>query len=126
MTDMNKYLDGRYVEGGRVWPEIDCYGIVLEVRRDLGLPDWPEWAGVTKAGNGLHHAGMQQAREVEPCEPQAGAVAACYSGSLLTHVAVVVDCDGLLHALECNPRRNVTCLPLRRFERRFVRVEYYR
>ncbi|EWC39050.1 hypothetical protein [Stutzerimonas stutzeri] len=126
MLDMTKYLDGRYLEGGRVWPEIDCYGIVLEVRRDLGLPDWPDWAGVTKAEDGLHHAGAKQAREAELCEPQEGAVAACYSGSLLTHVAVVVERDGLLYAVECNPRRNVTCLPLRRFERRFVRVEYYR
>ena len=126
MINMDKYLAGRYVEGARAWPEVDCYGVVLEVRRDLGLAEWPEWAGVTKAGGGLHENGSAYARQVERCEPESGAVAVCYSGTVMTHVAVVVEHAGLLHVLECNPRRNVTCLPLHRFERRFIRVEYYR
>ena len=33
----DKYTLGVYVEGGD-WPHVDCYGLVLEVRRDLGLP----------------------------------------------------------------------------------------
>ena len=59
------------------------------------------------------------------CDPAPGAGIACYSGSVVTHVAIVVEIDGALHAVECNPRTNVTFLPLARFARRFVRVEYY-
>ncbi|WVM92629.1 nitrite transporter [Halopseudomonas pachastrellae] len=110
-----------------MWPQIDCYGLVLLVRRDLGLPDWPEWGGVTKKDDGLHNVGTEFVRKLERCEPQPGAVACCYAGGLMIHVAVVVvECDGLQHSLEINARRGTTCLPLRRFERRFVRVEYYR
>lgn len=126
MIDMNHYLGAQYVEGGRVWPQIDCYGMVLIVRKALGLPDWPEWGGVTKEGDGLHNVGSEFVRNLERCEPEPGAVACCFSGGLMIHVAVVVECDGLLHALEVNAKRGTTCLPLRRFERRFVKVEYYR
>ena len=126
MIDVNHYFGAVYVEGGRVWPQIDCYGLVLLVREDLNLPAWPEWGGVTKHNNGLHDVGTDFISELERCEPEQGAVACCYSGGLMVHVAVVIECDGLLHSLEINARRGTTCLPLRRFERRFVRVEYYR
>lgn len=126
MIDVSKYLSGRYVEGGRTWPDVDCYGIVLEVRKDIGLPDWPSWDGVTKHNGAMHDAGMEQKHEVQRCDPEHGAVAACFQGSMLAHVAVIVEINGMLHAIESNPKHNITCLPLRRFERRFLRVEYYR
>lgn len=125
MIDVNQYLGAEYVEGGRVWPQIDCYGLVLRVRRDMGLEEWPEWPGVTKADNGLHTVGSDFVSRLERCEPEPGALACCYASGLMTHVAVVVDA-GTLHALEINAKRGVTCLPLNRFERRFVAVEYYR
>ena len=45
---------------------------------------------------------------------------------MLTHVAVVVEADGVLQVLECNSGSNVRLTPLPRFCRRFVRVEFYR
>lgn len=126
MIDTEKYLAGRYVEGGRVWPEIDCYGLILIVRDDLGLPEWPIFDGVTKRENGLHRLGTKLARQVERCEPCHGAVAACYASGLMSHVAIVVETPHGLAVLECNPGTNVTAVPLRRFMRRFVRVEFYR
>lgn len=41
------------LKGGRVHPQLDCFGIVNEIRRDTGLPEWPDFAGVTKEGGGL-------------------------------------------------------------------------
>lgn len=125
MIDMGKYLGGQYVEGGRAWPQVDCYGLVLEVRSDLGLAQWPEW-GSARRGDSMQAAAAELSSRFERCDPEPGAVALCFKGSLCVHVAVVVDCHGLLHGLEINAGRGVTCLPLRRFERRFVRVEYYR
>ncbi|PLN49891.1 nitrite transporter, partial [Klebsiella pneumoniae] len=62
---------------------------------------------------------------LERCEPCEGAGVACYSGSTVTHVGIVVSIDGLLHVAECNPGTNVTFLPLPRFKRRFVKVEFW-
>lgn len=126
MIDVNQYLGAKWVEGGRVWPEIDCYGIVLKVREDLGLPQWPAWDGVTKRNHGLHREGTSFARSVTRCEPEEGAVAACYEGGLMTHVGIVINTPAGLEVIECNPRTRVTCMPLRRFVRRFIRVEFYK
>lgn len=121
--DLEKYLDVVWVSGGRQFPELDCYGVVNEVRRDLGLAPWDEYPGATRedlpelaTAAALQHAGSDLVE---------GAVAFCYAGSVVTHVAVLVVVEGRMSALECNDGRNVTVLPVARFERRFNRVEYY-
>lgn len=121
--DLEKYLEVVWVSGGRQFPELDCYGVVNEVRRDLGLPPWDEYPGATRddlaelaQAATLQHAGSDLVE---------GAVAFCYEGSVVTHVAVLVEVDGRMCTLECNEDRNVTVLPVSRFERRFNRVEYY-
>ena len=123
MFNPDKYRSVNWLKGGRNYPALDCFGIVNEIRRDLGLSLWPEFAGVTKDDNGLDREALMT--DLKRCEPVPGAGIACYSGSLVTHVGIVVEIDGVLHAAECNPRTNVTFLPLARFTRRFVRVEYY-
>lgn len=125
MLNIDKYRSVIWQKGGRTYPLLDCFGIVNEVRRDLGLPMWPEFNGVTKEDCGLDREAKNLMRELSRCEPCIGAGIACYSASLVTHVAIVVELDGVLHAIECNPKSNVTITPLRRFARRFVRVEYY-
>lgn len=125
MLNIDKYLSVEWQKGGRGYPRLDCFGIVNEVRRDLGLAPWPEFDGVTKEDNGLDREAKGFMRELSICSPTNGAGIACYSSGLVTHVAIVVELDGILHAIECNPNTNVTIMPLRRFERRFVKVEYY-
>ncbi|MDU0845442.1 MAG: nitrite transporter [Enterobacter asburiae] len=125
MFDPDKYRSVTWLKGGRVYPELDCFGIVNEIRRDLGLPLWPEFSGVTKDDNGLDREARGLMSELTRCEPTPGAGIACYSGGMVTHVGIVVDIGGSLYAAECNPKSNVTFLPLSRFERRFVKVEYY-
>lgn len=125
MLNIDKYRSVIWQKGGRTYPQLDCFGIVNEVRRDLGLPMWPEFNGVTKEDNGLDREAKNLMRDLSPCDPCVGAGIACYSASIVTHVAIVVELDGVLHAIECNPKSNVTITPLRRFTRRFVRVEYY-
>ncbi len=125
MLNIDKYRSVTWQKGGRVYPHLDCFGVVNEVRRDLGLAEWPEFSGVTKDDDGLDREAKNLMRELFACEPCEGAGIACYSASLVTHVAIVVELDGVLHAIECNPKSNVTIIPLRRFVRRFVKVEYY-
>lgn len=125
MFDPDKYRSVIWLKGGRAYPELDCFGIVNEIRSDLNLPLWPEFSGVTKDDNGLDREARGLMSELTRCEPAPGAGIACYSGMIVTHVAIVVDIGGALYAAECNPKSNVTFLPLSRFERRFVKVEYY-
>lgn len=126
MFNPDKYRSVTWLKGGRAFPKIDCFGIVNEIRRDLGLPEWPEFAGITKDGDGLDKSARLLMKGLSRCEPEVGAGVACYTGSTVTHVAIVVRIDGILHAAECNPRTNVTFLPLPRFSRRFVKVEYWK
>mgnify|MGYP001175442273 CR=1 FL=1 len=126
MTVKDKYLDAVWLEGGRVWPHVDCYGIVLEIRRDLGLDEWPAWDGITKKNDGLHRHGTEFVATRERCDPEPGAVACCYTASLMTHVAVVEEIDGQLWVAECNPGSGFSRSPIRRFMRRWLRVEFYR
>ncbi|AZC96795.1 nitrite transporter [Pseudomonas chlororaphis] len=125
MISLDKYRAGQYCEGGRVWPAVDCYGLVLEVRRDMGLPDWPEWVSARKGDGSMIRVAGEWFPTLARCEPCEGAMAACYRGNILQHVAVVVAVGADLEALEINPGLNVTCLPLSRLKRRFLRVEYY-
>lgn len=125
MFNPDKYRSVTWLKGGRVYPELDCFGIVNEIRRDLDLPLWPEFSGVTKDDNGLDREARGLMSELTKCEPTPGAGIACYSGGMVTHVGIVVDIGGSLYAAECNPKSNVSFLPLSRFERRFVKVEYY-
>lgn len=125
MFNPDKYRSVTWLKGGRVYPELDCFGIVNEIRRDLDLPLWPEFSGVTKDDNGLDREARGLMSELTKCEPTPGAGIACYSGGMVTHVGIVVNIGGSLYAAECNPKSNVTFLPLSRFERRFVKVEYY-
>ena len=126
MFEPDKYLSVTWLKGGRSFPKLDCFGIVNEIRRDLGLPEWPDFAGVTKDDNGLDREARKLMLRLERCEPCEGAGVACYSGSTVTHVAVVVKINGELMVAECGSATNVTFLPLTRFKRRYVRVEFWK
>jgi len=126
MFDIDKYLSVRWQMGGRVFPVLDCYGVIHEVRRDLGLPEWPVFEGVINEGCQMNDAADTFRQNVEECQPECGAVAACYTAGLITHLGIVVEVDGALLVLECNPRRNVTLLPVPRFIRQYAKVEFYK
>ncbi|HDH0359900.1 MULTISPECIES: nitrite transporter [Klebsiella] len=125
MFSPEKYRSVTWLKGGRVYPQLDCFGIVNEIRADLALPLWPDFAGVTKDGGGLDREARKLMLSLKRCEPCAGAGVACYSGSTVTHVGIVVLLDNQLQVAECNPGTHVTFLPLARFVRRFNRVEFW-
>ena len=127
MIEARKYIEEvRWQKGGRMWPNLDCYGLPLVIREHLGLERWPSWDGVTKDDDGLDRAGNEFVRSRERCEPEEGALACCYTASMMTHVGVVVETTSGLCVMECNPDIGVTCMPVRRFVRRWLRVEFYR
>ncbi|WP_024559574.1 nitrite transporter [Franconibacter pulveris 601] len=125
MLDIDKYRSVIWQMGGRVYPVLDCYGVVHEVRKDLGLPGWPVFEGVIREGDTMARLCADFSRTVRRTEAKEGAVAACYSGGVIDHLGVVISLDSMLQVMESNPHRNVTVLPLARFERLYSKVEYY-
>lgn len=121
-TDLIK--DCIHVDGGREFPYYDCYGLVLEVRKRLGLPQLPEYSEI-RIGEGMQSAFKEGVNHAVRCEPKPGAVAICWKGGLVRHVAVIIELDKELRALETNPKKNATHSCLKVFERRFSKVEYY-
>ncbi len=84
MFNPDKYRSVKWQKGGRAYPLLDCFGIVNEIRRDLNLPVWPDFAGVTKDDGGLDREARRMMLTLERCEPCEGAGVACYSGSTVT------------------------------------------
>ncbi|MCC3749701.1 nitrite transporter [Rouxiella badensis] len=125
MFNPDKYLSVTWLKGGRVFPALDCYGVIAEVRRDLGLSAWPDFDGVTKDDAGLDREARKFSECLTRCQPCAGAGVMCFSGSMVTHVGIVVELNGELHVAECNPKTHVTFLPLARFQRRYIKVEFW-
>lgn len=125
MFNPDKYRSVKWQKGGRAYPLLDCFGIVNEIRSDLGLPEWPDFAGVTKDGGGLDREARKLMLSLKRCDPCEGAGVACYSGSTVSHVGIVVMLDNQLQVAECNPGSGVTFLQLARFIRRFNRVEFW-
>jgi len=73
MFNPDKYRSVEWQKGGRAYPELDCFGIVNEIRRDLGLTPWPDFAGVTKDDNGLDREARGLMADLQHCEPAPGA-----------------------------------------------------
>lgn len=121
---MIHFLKCEYLEGGREFPFFDCYGIVIAVRDNIGLSPLPPYSDIRK-GQGMHEAVSSEIPNYKACEPQHGAVAVCWRGSVAIHIGIVVKLDGTLRVLDINPKKNVTIQALPVFERRFRRVEYY-
>ena len=84
MFNPDKYRSVEWQKGGRAYPVLDCFGIVNEIRRDLGLAPWPDFAGVTKDDNGLDREARGLMAGLTRCDPAPGAGIACYAGSVVT------------------------------------------
>ncbi len=118
-------MSAKYLECGREFPNVDCYGIVLHVRKIKGLYQFPELGSAKKINGNIDHDGKPLASELSICKPKDGCIAACYNAhGAMTHTGVVVYDNGL-KVIECNPVHNASCTPLSRFIRRFNKVEFF-
>ena len=129
MSQITDFLRARYVEGGRQWPDVDCWGLVIHARHVLfGLPLLSDWGSVTrKTSFDMQRAYRKQVKDcLESCSPMPGSIAAVMKGSLCTHVGLVIEADGRLAVLDINPERLPSITRLDRFEARYLRVIYYR
>lgn len=123
--NFDKYQSVQYTEAGRNFPLLDCYGLVLEIRRDLGLEAWPEYDGVTHQDNGVAVHVKKLTSQLVPCDPLPGAIVLVTRRGVVDHVAVVVKDGPLLCVAECNPGSNVVIQPLGRFMRKNTKLEFW-
>lgn len=123
MINQDEYLKIKWVEGGRKFPELDCYGLVNKVREDLGLELWPDFEGVGK--DGLDYHMREFLRQRIEARPVPGAMVLVYKGKLVNHVGVIVELEKELYVAESNPRRNVSFTPLSRFIRQNPKLDFW-
>lgn len=124
---IERYLSCRHEFGGRGPDAFDCWGQVRDVRHNVfGLPLLPSYGSIADGDKrGLTKAALRESRNFQIVDPCPAAIATVWRGRLCTHVAVVVEVDGRLAVLETNPQTGPRWLPLRDFERNYLRVVYY-
>ncbi len=123
------YKQSRYVRGGRVWPDLDCLGLVRLARHEMfGRALMPmctaaepgHFREITRAVGEV--SGVLDMRE---CERRPGAVATAWMASLCVHVGIVVEADGRQWVLETDAPTGPCLTPVPVFEKRYSRVIYY-
>lgn len=124
---ITRWLSTTYLDGGRDYPAVDCWGLVRVARVDLGYPELPAWGPVKAA----HKKAMTRLFTGEipdllsPCEPQHGSVAFCFRGAICVHVGIAVMIEGRLSVVDTNSANGPGWQLRSEFEKQFARVEYY-
>lgn len=127
MIDFRKYRAYEYEDGARGPLKIDCWGLVRQVRHDLGygwLPSFSECRNTDPRG--FTRAYEQQAAQMEKGRAESASIAAAFRGRICVHVGIVVDIDSRLMVLDIDAGRGVECSPVPEFEAKYGEVLYYR
>ena len=131
MNWINNYLATvNYLDGGRGEDnQYDCWGLVREARHlHCGKRLLPSWGEVRNTNpRAFTKAYRAEAKSMEECPPEHGAVAAVFAGRICVHVGLVVDVgSGRLMVLEVNPHKRVNVSRVVDFEANYPKVIYYR
>ena len=127
-TWINDYLSSVYVDGGREIGTLDCYGLARLVRHyHCGKRLLPSFGLIRNTQpKEFTLAYQEEAKNMQQCDPENGAIAAVFRGALCIHVAVIIEVDNELHALEINPKKGARLMRIPDFESQYLRVAYYR
>lgn len=125
MINLFKYREIVWFDGGRDFPYLDCYGLVLEFRKDLGLPTWPDYRGVTKHRNQFDQEAREFIRTRRKTEPESGAMGLVTRAGVINHAVVCFEFAGLLYVAECNPVSNMTISTVSDFMRKNKNTEWW-
>lgn len=126
---MIRFLNTRYVAGGRGPHEYDCYGLVRAVRNEvfnfLLLPSHSEVNPVDKEAMTAVCQDILDCTDLKEIPITEAAIATAWAGRRCVHVGIVVQADGRLWILETDEPSGPCLTPVRVFENRYTRVKYY-
>jgi hypothetical protein len=127
VTWVNHYLAATYRDGGRGPYEYDCFGLTREVLNErCGWPLMPAFGALRHSDpKGMTVAQRDTVASMRICDPAHGVLACVFRGVLMVHVAVIIELDGALAALEINPKQGARWSRIPDFERQYLRVVYY-
>ena len=128
MKTLNYYIGLEYEDGARGPLKHDCWSLVRTIRHEyLCLPLLPSFGQIRHTMPiKFTRAYSDVAKTMIICKPEVGAIAAVMRGKICIHVAVVVEIDGDLAIIEINPKTNCRWLRIPDFERRYLKVIYYK
>jgi hypothetical protein len=128
MTWLNQYLSAQYEDGARGPSKFDSWGMCREVRHlHCGKRLLPSFGAIRNTQpKEFTRAYQQESASMQECAPEHGAIAAVFRGPLCIHVAVIIELENGLHALEINPKKGARLMRVSDFESQYLRVIYYR
>lgn len=126
MIDVHEFLKVPYVDSGRTMDGLDCWGQLLLVRQQLGMPELPDIGPVTRAEPiAMQRQYGKVSSGLTECKPCVGAIAAVFRGTLFVHVGVVLEIDGRLAVLETNEGSGPRWMRVQDFVDAYYKVIFY-
>ena len=128
---LSDFLTIPYVDGGRDWTGLDCWGIVRAARYWLlNRPLLTSFGHIINNGGHDHYQGMTAAyhslkNHYQEVQPVPGAIACCFNQDTLIHVGVVVRSSNILKVLHTRYRTGPHLTSIRNFNRLAVDVRYF-
>lgn len=124
---LNKYLACPFVDCGRsLETGLDCWGLALAIRAELGLPVLGDAATACRdVPLEMVHEYQRISAGLEVGAPQVGGLAAVFKGKAFVHVGVVVEAEDRLCVIETNPTSGCRVMPVARFLEAYYNVVFY-
>ena len=125
---VNDYIGLEYEDGGRGPDKYDCWGLVRSVRHEVfGRSLLPSFGTIrptmciefTRSCNEVCNG-------LEKCGPEPGALVGIFRGRVCTHVGIMVEVGGVLGVLDTTSKTNSRWMCFSDFQRRYMKVIYYR
>lgn len=116
-----------YVDGGRDWPEYDCWGLVrhaFAVIHSIELPEYKSLDATNTLQKSKNHAELIASTLIES-EPTHGAIAAVVKGRVCEHVGICIELANELMVLEMDHDTGPRVVTVDKFEDDHRHVRYY-
>lgn len=125
---LNDYMVSKYVDAGRIWPDLDCYGLARLVRHDVyGKSLLPMLGG--HGGKDKVKQTTDVMRNIYLLDKTDNITAEClvfaFRRKLCEHIGVVVSLNGIRRVMDINQHTGVRIVTMSTFDKFFNRVEYY-
>ena len=127
MSNLEHYMTSRYVNGGREWPEYDCWGLVrhqFHAVHGVWLPRYDGLDADNTLAKSRHY--VQLLRQfTEQDRPVPGDVLAVVQGRACHHVGICIELNYELYALETDDKTGPRVVTVEQFKEDHGTVKFY-